>query len=124
MLGETGSAGRTAFNITGDGQSRRLIASLSSNLSPRSLDALGNLIQRSEFSLFLGGRYGFDALDGLALEGFTGLVGLDARIGLSERFDIGGSASLRANLTDGSYSYSYGPMAGLVVTDDVLLMDS
>lgn len=29
-------------------------------------------------------------------------IGVDARIGFSERFDIGGSASLRANLTDGS----------------------
>lgn len=118
VAGETGPAGRTALTVTGDALSRRLVGSVSANWSPRSDGGAGQL---SEIGLFLGTRHSFDQLAGLDLSGFTALAGLDARIGLSPSVDIGGSASLRANVTDGSYSYSLGPQASFVVAKGTLL---
>ncbi|MDP4605365.1 MAG: hypothetical protein NWS68_04330, partial [Erythrobacter sp.] len=118
VAGETGPAGRTALTVTGDAVSRRLVGSVSANWSPR---ADNGATQLSELGLFLGTRYSFDQLAGLDLSGFTALAGLDARIGLSPSVDIGGSASLRANVTDGSYSYAIGPQASFVVTEGTLL---
>lgn len=117
VAGEAGPAGRTALTVTGDAVSRRLVGSVSANWSPRTDGAA----QLSEIGLFLGTRYSFDQLAGLDLSGFTALAGLDARIGLSPLVDIGGSASIRANVTDGSYSYAVGPQASFVVAEGALL---
>ncbi|QDH36231.1 hypothetical protein E2E27_13480 [Porphyrobacter sp. YT40] len=118
LAGQTGPVGRTALTVTGDALSRRLVGSVSANWSPRARSGAGQL---SEVGLFLGTRYGFDRLEGLDLEGLTALAGLDVRIGLSEWLDIGGSATLRANVTDGSYSYAIGPQASFVVAEGTLL---
>ncbi len=118
VAGQTGPVGRTALDVTGDALSRRLVGSISANWSPRGR-ARGR--QLSEVGLFLGTRYGFDRLAGLDLAGLALLAGLDARIGLNEWLDVGGSASIRANLTDGSLAYSIGPQASLVVAEGTLL---
>jgi hypothetical protein len=118
VAGETGPAGRTALTVTGDAVSRRLVGSVSANWSPR---ADGGASQLSEIGLFLGTRHSFDQLEGLDLSGFTALAGLDVRIGLSPSLDIGGSASIRANVTDGSYSYAIGPQASFAVAEGTLL---
>ncbi|HSJ79060.1 MAG TPA: hypothetical protein VK913_10050, partial [Erythrobacter sp.] len=115
--GEAGAAGRTALIVSGDAVSRRLIASVSANWSPRR----DNGDQRSEIGLFLGSRYSFDQLDALELAGLTALAGLDLRLGLSDRIDVGGSASVRANLSDGTYSYAVGPQASILVTEGAVL---
>ena len=118
VVGEVGPAGRTALTINGDAEARRLIGSVSANWTPRRKRGIG---QVSEVGLFFGTRYSFDRLEDLGLAGFSALAGLDLRLGLSERFDIGGSANMRANLNDGSYDYTFGPQASFVVTDGALL---
>ncbi len=118
VAGQAGPVGRTALTVTGDALSRRLVGSVSANWSPRARSGAGQL---SELGLFLGTRYGFDRVEGLDLEGLTALAGLDLRVGLSGSFDIGGSASIRANVTDGSYSYAIGPQASIVVAEGTLL---
>ncbi|GAA4036985.1 hypothetical protein GCM10022213_03150 [Parerythrobacter jejuensis] len=121
VAGETGPAGRTALLVNGDAQSRRLIASLSTNWSPQGEDDDGLMTRRDEFGLFVGARYNFDRFEGFDLDGFTALAGLDARIGLGERFEIGGAATVRANLDDGTTSFAIGPQIGFVPADGVLL---
>ena len=117
VAGAISPVGRTALTVTGDALSRRLVGSVSANWSP-SGNGAGQL---SELGLFLGTRYSFDRLEGLDLAGLTALAGVDARIGLSRSIDIGGSASIRANVTDGSYSYAIGPQASFAVAEGALL---
>ena len=118
VAGQFGPVGRTALDVTGDAVSRRLVGSLSANWSPRGGGGAGQI---GEIGLFLGSRYSFDSLEGLDLAGLTALAGLDVRIGLSERFDIGGSATLRGNVTDGTFSYAIGPQASMTVAEGTLL---
>ena len=112
--------GRTALTVTGDARSRRLIGSLSTNWTPYGRDESAR-VQRSEFGLFLGVRHNFDTYEGFALEGTSLLGGLDVRIGLGERFEIGGSATIRASLADHTTSFAFGPQIGFVPTKDILL---
>lgn len=126
VLGETGPAGRTALTVNGNAKSRRLIGSLSTNWSPRGIedrndDGIEELFQRSEIGVFIGARYNFDRFDGFDLAGFTALGGVDAHIGIDERFEIGGSATVRSNLTDNVTSFSVGPQVGFVPADNMLL---
>ncbi len=118
IAGQPGPVGRTALTVTGDALSRRLVGSLSANWTPR---GAGGRRKPSEIGLFLGTRYGFDRLEGLDIEGLTGFAGLDLRFGLSSGVDIGGSASIRANLAEGSYSYALGPQASVVLAEGTLL---
>jgi hypothetical protein len=118
VAGQTGPAGRTALDVTGDAVSRRLVSAISANWSPRARGGTGQL---SEVGLFLGTRYGLDRIEGLDLAGLALLAGIDVRIGLGERIDIGGSASIRANVTDGSLAYAIGPQASMVVAEGTLL---
>ncbi len=121
VAGETGPAGRTALLIDGDARSRRLIASVSTNLSPQGTDRDGQTVRRDEFGLFLAARYNFDRYEGFNLKGFTGLVGLDARIGIGDRFEIGGVATVRSNLTDDVTSFAFGPQIGVVPAKGMLV---
>lgn len=121
VAGETGPAGRTALLIDGDARSRRLIASVSTNLSPQGTDRDGQTVRRDEFGLFLAARYNFDRYEGFNLKGFTGLVGLDARIGIGDRFEIGGVATVRSNLTDDVTSFAFGPQIGMVPATGMLV---
>ena len=118
--GGAGGAGRTALVVNGDATSRRLVASLSTNFSPRGQDD-GAEVRRHEVALFVGGRYNFDQFEGNAFSGTSLLVGADARIGIGERFELGASATVRSNLTDGFTSFAYGPTIGVVPTSGVLL---
>ncbi|MXO90004.1 TonB-dependent receptor [Pontixanthobacter aquaemixtae] len=127
IAGETGPAGRTALTVTGDAQSRRLIGSLSTNWSPRGYEELDEIegieyqYRRSELGLFVGARYNFDRYEGFDLSGFTALAGVDARIGIGERFEIGAAGTVRANLTDNTTSFAFGPNIGFVPADGMLL---
>lgn len=121
VAGSAGAAGQTALTVSGDAQSRRLLASLSTNWSPRRFDEELGLARRGEIGLFVGGRYTFDGFEDYDVEGFTALVGFDARIAVAERLEVGGRASVRSNLSDGVTSFAVGPEIGFVPTDDVLL---
>lgn len=118
VAGEVGPAGRTALLVAGDAQARRLIGSLSANWSPRTRERARQL---TEIGLFLAARNSFDRVEALELAGLTALAGLDLRIGVNSWFDLGGIATVRANVTDGSYSYALGPQASMVVADGALL---
>ena len=121
VSGETGPEGRTALTVDGDATSRRLMASLSTNWSPHSHDDETGFLQGSEFGLFLGARYNFDRYEGIGLSGLTGLVGVDARFSISPRFEIGGRATVRSNLSDGYTKFAFGPELGFSPTKDMLL---
>ncbi|WP_324260176.1 hypothetical protein U4960_08245 [Altererythrobacter sp. H2] len=120
VAGETGPAGRTALAVTGDAKAQRLIASLSTNWSPRGMDD-GEQVRRTEIGLFLGARYNVDKFEGFDLGSTTVLGGLDARIGLGERVEIGGSATVRANLDEGTTSFAIGPQIGFRPAKDTLV---
>lgn len=115
--GETGPAGRTALTVTGDARAARLVASVSANWSPP--DEAG--VRRTEFGLFLGARYSLDRFDGLDLGSTTLLGGLDARVGIGPGIDLGGSASVRANLEEGTAGFAIGPQVGFSPARDVLV---
>lgn len=121
IAGETGPAGRSALAITGDAQSRRLIGSVSANWSPRGHHEDQGFYQRSELGLFLGTRYNFDRLEGYDVKGWTLLAGAEARIGLTEKFEIGAVGTLRHSVTDGTTSFAIGPQIGFTPSKDVFL---
>jgi hypothetical protein len=115
--GETGPAGRSAFTVNGDAQSKRLILSVSSNWTPLK----GPAAQRTEIGLFAGIRQSLDEYDGFDLKGTTLMGGADVRVGITEKVDIGGRATIRANVSEGSYSFAVGPEIGFTPADNMLL---
>jgi uncharacterized repeat protein (TIGR01451 family) len=125
IAGQAGGAGASALIVDGDATSRRVVASWSTNWSPRDWDEDDNGItrqtRRNEFGLFLGGRYNFDEFEGTEFSGTTAFVGADARIGIGEKFEIGASATIRANLEDDVTSFSYGPTVGFTPVDGMLV---
>lgn len=118
--GGAGGAGRTALTVDGDAASRRLVASLSTNFTPRGMKN-GAEVRRHEFALFLGARHNFDQFEGLDFAGTSVLVGGDARIGIGDRIELGATATVRSNLTDGVTSFAYGPTVGFVPVKGMLL---
>lgn len=119
-IGGAGGAGRTALVVDGDATSRRLVASLSTNFSPRGA-VNGSEVRRNEVAVFLGGRHNFDQFEGTEFSGTSLLVGADVRIGIGERFELGASTTLRTNLTDKVTSFSYGPTLGVVPVKGMLV---
>lgn len=120
VAGELGPVGSTALSVTGDAKAQRLIASLSTNWSPRGEDN-GDLVRQTEIGLFLGARYNFDRFEGLDLGSTSLLGGLDARVGLGERIEAGGAATVRANLSEGTTSFAFGPQIGFNPADNTLV---
>ncbi|NQX95859.1 MAG: hypothetical protein HRT64_13235, partial [Erythrobacter sp.] len=125
VAGSVGAAGRTALLVDGDATSRRLVASLSTNWSPRGWDEDENGIdqqtRRDEYTLFLGARYNFDEFEGTEFSGTTVLAGLDARLGISDEFEVGFTGTVRANLEDNITSFAYGPTIGFSPVQDTLI---
>lgn len=106
--------------VQGDAMSTRVLGSLTTDWSPYSEED-GNFFQRSGVSLFGAIRYNFDTVGDLTLAGTTLLSGIDARVGLGQHFEVGGRATVRANLAEGTTHYSTGPEIGVSPTRDVLL---
>lgn len=121
VAGVESPAGRTALTVDGDATSRRLIASMSTNYSPRDEDEDGQQVRRDEAGLFLAARYNFDRFEGYDLGSVTALAGADLRIGLSENVEIGAQGTLRANLDDKVTNFSFGPHVGFVPAKGMLL---
>ncbi|UAB79821.1 TonB-dependent receptor [Erythrobacter sp. SCSIO 43205] len=121
LLSNVSPLGRTALVTDGDAYSERLIASLSTNWSPgRGLFGTG-LAGGNEFGLFVGARYGTDSFEGQTLDSLTTLVGLDARLSLSDLIAIGANANLRMNHSAGLTSYSYGPFVSVAAAEGLRL---
>jgi hypothetical protein len=64
--------------------------------------------------------YNFGRFETCGFSGTALFSGLDARIGLSQRFEIGPSARLRASLEDEVASFAFDPVIGCVPADGVL----
>ncbi len=121
QAGEAGGAGRTLFTVDGDARSDRLIASLSTNWTPKGRDD-GAFVQRNEVGLFVAARHNLDRFQGFDLAGTTLLGGLDLRIGIGDRVELGGAATVRTSLQDNNTSYAIGPQIGVVPAKDVMLL--
>ncbi|MEO9463362.1 MAG: hypothetical protein ABJ242_11595 [Marinomonas sp.] len=125
VAGDAGPAGQTALLVDGSATSRRVLASVSANWSPRGWDEdkyeVEQQVRRDEFELFVGTRYNFDRFENIEFEGTSLLVGADARIGITDRFELGATGTVRANLEDNVTSFSYGPQVGFVPADGMLL---
>jgi uncharacterized repeat protein (TIGR01451 family) len=121
------SVGGTAFTGTGNLLSTRIIGSVSTNWSPmqrRSIDdnkQNDTFMQRTEIGLFGAVRYNLDRGGNLELRGTSLFGGLDARIGIGKRLEIGGTVTLRTNLSDHVTSFAGGPEIGFVPARDMLL---
>jgi uncharacterized repeat protein (TIGR01451 family) len=117
VAGQQGPIGGSALLVDGNANSTRLIASLSTNWTPSGADGL----QRSEIALFTAVRHNFESYEGFDLKGTSVFGGLDARIGLGDRFEIGGKANVRGNIDEGTISYSIGPEIGFSPADNMVL---
>ncbi|MBC2670178.1 DUF11 domain-containing protein [Novosphingobium piscinae] len=102
------------------GRSRRVIASLSGNWTPWARQD-DTAVQRLELGLFGAVRAKLDGFDDQRIAGTTLLTGLDLRIGLTPRVAIGGSATLRSNLADGTTQVAYGPQVQVVPAKNTVL---
>ena len=120
VLGQLAPVGRTALTINGDAQSKRLVASLSTNWRPEGEDG-GEQVHRIEVGVFTGARYNLDRIDAQDLTSTALLGGIDARVGIGERIEVGGSATLRANMSDGTTAFALGPQIGLSPAKNTLL---
>src|SRR5690606_4019232 len=66
-------------------------------------------------------RRNLDRVGDFDLADTTALAGANVRVAISERIEIGGRATVRASLDDGSTSFSVGPEVGFVPADNMLL---
>ena len=118
----TASAGSALSGLaTGDAHARRLIVSVSTDWTPHGRHD-DEFVERSEVSLFAAVRRNFDAYDGYNLSGTTVMGGVAAHIGLGERVEIGGQASVLTSPSDGTTQFSIGPSVGFVPMKNVLMM--
>lgn len=120
VIGQFAPVGRTALTVDGNANSQRLVASLSTNWKPESEDD-GKAVHRTEIGVFLGARYNLDRLEAQDVTSTALLGGLDARIGIGERIEVGASASVRANLTDDTTDFTFGPQIGIAPAKNTLL---
>ncbi|WP_298169229.1 isopeptide-forming domain-containing fimbrial protein [Novosphingobium sp.] len=111
----------TALTVDGNARSRRIVASFSGDWAPNGrVD--GQMVQRTELSVFVAARHNLDRYQGFDLAGTTVLGGVDARIGIGKRIEVGGSATVRRSLSDGTTSYAIGPQIGIVPADNVMVV--
>ena len=120
VFGQIAPVGQTALTVNGDAQSKRLVASLSTNWRPEGEDG-GAQVHRTEIGVFAGARYNLDRLDAQDVTNTALLGGLDARVGLGERIEVGGSATVRANMSDGTTAFAIGPQIGISPARNTLL---
>ncbi len=124
VLGQLAPVGQTALTVNGDARSDRLVASLSSNWRPEGRDGGeddGQQVRRTEIGVFVGARYNLDRLEQQDVTSTALLGGVDARFGIGERIEIGGSATVRANLSDDTTSFAVGPQIGISPARNTLL---
>jgi hypothetical protein len=111
----------TALGVDGDARSRRVVGSFAGNWTPTGrVD--GAMVQRSEIGVFVAARHNLDRYQGYDLAGTTVLGGLDVRLGLGERIELGGSATVRRNMSDGTTDFALGPQIGVVPADNVMVV--
>lgn len=120
VAGQPGPIAGSALIVTGDARSRRIVGSLSIDWSPRGKDSKGGF-QRSGVSLFLGGRYVFDRIDNYDLAGFSTMAGIDVRLGITSKVELGLTGTVRAAPGNRAVSYAYGPTIGVSPAANILV---
>lgn len=111
----------TALIVDGNARSRRIVGSFSGDWAPTGrVD--GQMVQRTEIGVFVAARHNLDRYQGFDLAGTTVLGGVDARIGIGKRIEVGGTATVRRSLSDGTTSYAVGPQIGIVPADNVMVV--
>lgn len=120
VLGQLAPVGRTALTLDGDAKSQRLVASLSTNWRPES-EQDGQQVRRTEIGVFVGARYNLDEFDATEVTSTALVGGVDARFGIGERIEFGGSATVRANMSDGTTAFAVGPQIGISPAKNTLL---
>ncbi|MDZ7587807.1 MAG: carboxypeptidase-like regulatory domain-containing protein [Parasphingorhabdus sp.] len=110
--GAAGPIGGAPFLVNGDVTSRRIINSLSINYTPLDESKQG-FAEAGEYSLFWGSRYVFDKFGPDDVEGWSNIVGIDAKFDLSDTVDIGGQATARIGNNFDTVAYSGGPSIGI-----------
>ena len=105
---------------TADGASnRRAVASLSADWLPR--DRAGR--ELGELGLFLGARHAFDRVHAaIRLATVSTLAGVDARLALGSRVELGASGTIRGDVKRGVFAYAVGPAIGVRPTTDMLVV--
>jgi uncharacterized repeat protein (TIGR01451 family) len=116
--GTVTGAGRTALLASGDARSRRLLATVSSNWTPQDDEDASS---RTEVSVMTGIRYNFDELVDYNLAGTTVLAGADVRIGIGDRVEVGGRATVRHDLQGGTTAFAVGPEIGFVPVANMIV---
>ena len=99
------------LSVSGNARSRRMVNSLSINYSANA--AMGDLLDRSELSLFWGARYVADKLGDDDIRGWSNLVGADLRLDISRKIDLGIAATVRHGADARALAWSAGPSIGL-----------
>lgn len=113
VAGAAGPIGGAPLTINGDAVSRRLINSISINYTPIGDDDNNNateFTERGEYSLLWGTRYVFDRFGDDDVEGWSNVIGADARFDISKTVDIGGQATVRIGSGGDNIAYSGGPV--------------
>ena len=111
----------TALTVDGNARSRRIVGSFSGDWAPTGrVD--GEMVQRTEIGVFVAARHNLDRYQGFDLAGTTVLGGVDARIGIGKRIEVGGSATVRRSLSDGTTSFAVGPQIGIVPANNVMVV--
>jgi hypothetical protein len=119
QAGEAGPAGRSALLLSGDATARRLLGSISANWSPGADDE-HQTAQPTELGVFAAVRHNFDRYNTFDLKGTSLIGGIDLRIGIASRIEIGGQATVRHSTSDGTTSFAIGPQIGVSPAKDVL----
>jgi uncharacterized repeat protein (TIGR01451 family) len=117
VAGEETPVGPSRLTVNGDARSARVIGSVSANWTPTGASGT----ELGEIDLFVGLRHNLDRVGDFDLADTTALAGAQARVGLSERIEIGARATVRASLDDGTTDFALGPEIGFVPADNILL---
>ncbi len=117
VAGQAGPVGPSALEVDGDALSRRVLFSTSANISPGPREGRG----RHELGLFVAVRQDIDQVEEIDLSGTTLLAGIDWRLGISEKVELGGRATARANVSDGTRQIAVGPELTYAPVEGVLV---
>jgi hypothetical protein len=113
-------SGSVALTVDGSARSTRVVGSVSADFSPKERDG-DSYVQRKEASVFLAVRYTLDSYQDQSFSGSAVLGGVDAHIGIGDRFEIGGIATVRHLINEGVTDFAVGPSVGFVPARDTVL---
>ncbi len=113
IAGAPGPIGGPNLLVDGDHRSRRIVNSLSVNLTPIDERDMYGSIERGEYSFFWGARYVSDRFGTDDIEGFSNLFGADLRFDVSNMIEIGAAGTVRMAGWGDQATFSGGPAVGI-----------